>query len=245
MKFILITAFLAIFSFKSYSQSSPPIIDLSLENADSTSNTYTLEFGDSLDIFLKIKNNSELNLDTTEFVYFGLIGFDNYYIAAEDTTDHKKVYLRPQEHFITHGIHSENNQSLEIDELIELCFYLKMPANYNLYSDTVLSNDTVCIQLVLKADPNYTSIKDDVATTQFYKIYPNPASDILYIDFDANTILQSNIQIVNVLGKVVYEVIQDKDANHNIIDISHLPSGIYQIKMLIGNIHISEKFIKH
>ena len=60
-------------------------------------------------------------------------------------------------------------------------------------------------------------------------IYPNPATEILYIDNPNHEDLA--ITIMNVLGQNVVEQNISANENHSIIDISHLDSGYYLAKI--------------
>ena len=60
-------------------------------------------------------------------------------------------------------------------------------------------------------------------------IYPNPATEILYIDNPNHENLA--ITIMNVLGQNVVEQNISANENHSIIDISHLDSGYYLAKI--------------
>jgi hypothetical protein len=56
------------------------------------------------------------------------------------------------------------------------------------------------------------------------KVYPNPASSVLYIEFQSN----ENAEIVNVLGQLVRSVTVQGAA---VVDISDLKTGVYWVKM--------------
>ncbi|MBN2778294.1 MAG: T9SS type A sorting domain-containing protein [Bacteroidales bacterium] len=77
-------------------------------------------------------------------------------------------------------------------------------ANFNIFdpSSDIISN----------------SIKDDL------KIYPNPASDYLYVE--TNT--KESIKIYDMFGRIVEQV--DLNNGNNSVDISALSSGVYTIK---------------
>lgn len=64
------------------------------------------------------------------------------------------------------------------------------------------------------------------------RVYPNPVSDMLYIDLIDNTMYQE-LQLFNSLGKLVV-MTSGKDL-HNRLDLSHLPAGIYHLQMKINN----------
>jgi uncharacterized delta-60 repeat protein len=70
-------------------------------------------------------------------------------------------------------------------------------------------------------------------------IYPNPASDIIYIDTDKITIV-GNVQIADLNGKVLY----DKPYSNNCINVSFLPKGTYILSVATSNGVKYSKFLK-
>ena len=69
-----------------------------------------------------------------------------------------------------------------------------------------------------------TSIGLDLNGPDKVNIYPNPATDNIYI---SNLIEKSNIKIYDTNGKLVLE---NKILNKEYIDISTLSKGVYQLK---------------
>ena len=68
-------------------------------------------------------------------------------------------------------------------------------------------------------------------------IYPNPASDNIYIENTQNIIINS-ISIFDVYGKLISEI---KSVENNLINISYLNTGIYSFMISINN---GEKLVK-
>lgn len=73
------------------------------------------------------------------------------------------------------------------------------------------------------------------------KIIPNPISTIFKIEGFKEDYRGYNLKIVNVLGKEVY---QQKELVTNTIDISHLESGIYLLRIFKGNNQKTIKILK-
>ena len=72
-----------------------------------------------------------------------------------------------------------------------------------------------------------------------FEVYPNPVSDILYInnpDFEI-----SNISIFNMLG----EKIVAQETIKNQIDVSKLPNGMYMVVLVAYNKKITKKIVKY
>lgn len=73
-------------------------------------------------------------------------------------------------------------------------------------------------------DLTKASSSNDMSEIDF-KIYPNPATDILNISLNGNLILEKVI-IYNNLGQVV------KTTNHTVINIDHLSPGVYFVEVI-------------
>ena len=85
------------------------------------------------------------------------------------------------------------------------------------------------------SDLGITDVKE-YNTKSDFRIFPNPAEDFITVQ----TLEGSNVQIFDVLGLEVKSVGTGLDLSTQRIDISHLPSGVYFIK--IGDRF--EKFVK-
>ena len=64
-------------------------------------------------------------------------------------------------------------------------------------------------------------------------VYPNPASDIVSVDFNLENSSLVELSVINILGKKVIEVIPNEKFErgnyHYNINIDNLPVGIYII----------------
>jgi hypothetical protein len=70
-------------------------------------------------------------------------------------------------------------------------------------------------------------------------IYPNPANDVLNIDLNGLSKTETNIEILNTLGQVVY---QTKSLNqHLVINTSELAGGVYMVNIKQNNNVIAVK----
>jgi polyhydroxybutyrate depolymerase len=71
-------------------------------------------------------------------------------------------------------------------------------------------------------------------------IYPNPTYGLLSIKSETS----KKIEIINELGQQVYYVYSDVHTSSNIIDISHLPRGVYFLKINNNNSLVYKKIVK-
>ncbi len=79
-----------------------------------------------------------------------------------------------------------------------------------------------------------------------YNIYPNPVSNTLNIDLFANENDNTEIQILNTAGQVVYSTTQTLNNGQNNLsfDVNSLTKGVYFIKINGSNTYETKKFVK-
>jgi hypothetical protein len=74
------------------------------------------------------------------------------------------------------------------------------------------------------------------------RIFPNPASDIINVNF-FNTIPKAKVIIFNISGKLI--LLKEIDDNFNQINISELSKGIYFMKIETNETTVTKKVIKN
>ena len=91
---------------------------------------------------------------------------------------------------------------------------------------TIESNDLVQPEIIVPVTLAVTLGVDDNKQKGF-KIYPNPASDLLQVDFSSNTKL---VRLVNPQGQIIreYSVVGAK----KMIDLTGFADGLYQIQLI-------------
>lgn len=83
--------------------------------------------------------------------------------------------------------------------------------------------------------------EDFTAVTSNLVLYPNPAKSILNIKLPNQTgVTITGVTVYNTLGQMVYNTTKNTDK----IDLGHLQSGIYTIKVATGKSEWNGKFIK-
>ena len=134
--------------------------------------------------------------------------------------------------------------------------------SYNIYyDDIILANVSDNSYIVKNLDENYeycftvTAIRNETESnkskevcaktlsegikelTEEFNIYPNPVSDKLYIDTDADIeIYNINGQRINVQRTIINE--------QQSINVSNLQSGIYLVKIKLGSYEVIKKIVK-
>jgi len=76
------------------------------------------------------------------------------------------------------------------------------------------------------------------------QIFPNPISDMLYIEFTSPVKGNTNIEIYNCLGKVIYSNIISEQDHLFPVHFSEFPSGVYLIRMQLDKEIVLQKIIK-
>lgn len=91
---------------------------------------------------------------------------------------------------------------------------------------------------IWKINPTTVSLLHEPLETNKLKVYPNPSEDFINLDSE---ITIDNISIFNSKGYMI----SFENRENNRINISHLPSGLYIIKLEIGGKAIIKKMIKN
>lgn len=90
------------------------------------------------------------------------------------------------------------------------------------------------------ADEYYLTLGfGDYSVTNKLLIYPNPTSDLLFIK---NTSDNSNIEIINDLGQIIFK---KNLSTNDVIDVSDFANGVYIIAINSHNSRFYTKIIKH
>jgi hypothetical protein len=100
----------------------------------------------------------------------------------------------------------------------------------------VLANGTV-IPL-----SNVTGV-NEIETGSNFRVYPNPASDVLNFQLADNSAPLKEISIFDVAGKKVLSVANPSQEFNKAIDISSLQSGIYSVNILTENSVAAQKLL--
>jgi len=97
--------------------------------------------------------------------------------------------------------------------------------------------DNLCYALPSTADTNGpTTAVTDIALANNLNIYPNPTSDILYIDAHENRPIQQ-IELYDILGQRVYQ----KTNPNNKLDLSDFQTGLYFLQVDYGTTKVTRK----
>lgn len=76
-------------------------------------------------------------------------------------------------------------------------------------------------------------------------IYPNPAQDYITVKFDNadNNIIEHNLRITDISGRLVYNAVLPYGSRSNKVNIANLETGYYVVTLVSGTRSISQKLI--
>lgn len=88
---------------------------------------------------------------------------------------------------------------------------------------------------------NASSGVGDQSCVETIRVYPNPVKDKLHIDFGTETNRNTNILVINTLGKIVLNESSVR-VSDTTLDLQGITSGIYYLKLTIDGKVINRKF---
>lgn len=185
------------FNHITYAQQSTFTADLAIFKADS--HTIELKYNDSADIHFYITNLGFDNIDTSNFIVFGMNGIPpNYYLIAQN--ENGLIPLNYGDTVRSFGVRFSNNQILEEDDIVDYCYFLRN----NEYEDHFIfdpnqDNDTLCFTIIYKKG-------NDVGVNQLsfdetIHLNPNPASQFINIPLIQHQ--PATIKIYSIEGRIL------------------------------------------
>lgn len=98
-----------------------------------------------------------------------------------------------------------------------------------------ISDKIGCTQSIDVVVENASSV-EDIASLSSFSLMPNPASSVSVLDARFSESVDIDIQVLNLVGKVVESVRFDRtNSIRHSFDLSNYASGIYLVKMNVGN----------
>jgi len=101
---------------------------------------------------------------------------------------------------------------------------------------------------ILSTQQHYTALtlrnEDNLVTSPSMRIYPNPSTDFISIDFQ-NIRDNGTIEIYDLSGKSISEQSVESESDDLRVKVSHLPSGSYIIRLKFDDsTYATERFVK-
>lgn len=132
------------------------------------------------------------------------------------------------------------------------CYFATVDANHNssypyLIGPTYYGNKTAAkVTSVTETTTTYSTplgISDNQLKNSEIKIFPNPASNLIAIQFDG--LLENNysIELFDILGKVIKKTTINAGQSITYFDVQDIYNGTYYIKISDGNNHVTKSII--
>jgi uncharacterized repeat protein (TIGR01451 family) len=90
-------------------------------------------------------------------------------------------------------------------------------------------NEPVVTNTAINTIETITNISSQTSTDNSWNVYPNPSTGALYIVNSSTIKEESQIQVLNSIGQIVFE--ETISSNYKNIDLSKLNSGVYFVKI--------------
>ncbi len=181
---------------------------------------YQVEKTDTLRIYLMIDGDTVLFNPVRSGERNKYMIFDNKLIANGDSITFWNIMQLPME---------------KQNKTVSMCFSLQ-PHNGTTLEDTIISNNSSCVQVIAKKDP--ASIQQ-LNSNQSIICYPNPANQLLYFNKDLHT---QSATLLDMSGNTISTMV----ASTNTIDCTNIANGMYIIRSISADgVHSQVVHILH
>jgi hypothetical protein len=106
------------------------------------------------------------------------------------------------------------------------------------------SDNTIKISNGFQPQLYVTAVEENIETGVKITVYPNPASDIVNIRFDVALDQEVKLLMISSQGKPVKSIIIEATTIEKEINLQDLPSGIYYLRLIKGNLSNVYKVVK-
>ena len=208
-----------------------------LKKTDISSQDETLNKGEYYDV--KILSNGNFNIEGIQLVLdINLENIELIDISSDVLTDFSEANNVVIENdkikiLYTKDIHTKENYLVEPGSVL---FTLKLKAKQNAIlheslglnrnkATNILKSITEDLpyQLFMKWKNKVSNKTHNISSNFDIRLYPQPASDCVYVRFKNSSVRNVNYIITNIVG----EVVQNGRLNNNRIGVSHLQTGLY------------------
>ena len=100
---------------------------------------------------------------------------------------------------------------------------------YVWYDGRIMSTTTR--QMTIQVDSIFSGLTYTTLGGELFSSFPNPANDVVYIDFENPTTASTTLQITNSLGAVVVAYELPTGTSSRQLDVGHLPAGVYHVSV--------------
>jgi hypothetical protein len=111
--------------------------------------------------------------------------------------------------------------------------------------DATLGDAIGQYDVIYNAQTNPVGISENNVPSFSTNIYPNPVHSVMNVDINLASATNVYVELIDVLGKVVYtEVIQGQAGTNNLkIQVKNLATGVYSLRMVTGSDSVSQPVV--
>jgi len=193
---------------------------------------FTLDPGDSVDIGLRVINHGPDDIDTTNYILWGLNDFAGFLVVQGN--EGELLPIATGDTVISKGIRFKYSEDAAFEETtpIEVCYYLKTNLDPDEFiTDTNQENDTFCFTVIYTKNEHPSAMEQVKNKEIAIAVYPNPAENIVHIPLNKSRGLQM-ITVFTADGRVCYR--KEADANNTreiVLATGEWPRGFYFVKV--------------
>jgi len=126
------------------------------------------------------------------------------------------------------------NGTTPIPGAVDSCYQTIFPGSYTVNITDTNGCTSSSLPFVL------TSVNDPYQTDVIIKIYPNPVSSMLNLEWKSHAILQK-IELFSMLGKLILDIEPGEPYTNHVIDLTAVPNGTYYVRASFNNEQFYQK----
>ncbi len=100
-------------------------------------------------------------------------------------------------------------------------------ASATIFCDSLTAVPTMLFGMATDAEDAYNAVRE-VSAPNLWRLYPNPASDLLKITSPGHNAIDCNLQVMNINGTSILNR-SARFSGSYVMDVSNLPSGVYNL----------------
>lgn len=196
-------------------------VDLQM-SIESPQNDEVIDYGDTLYLKINVKNIGPDTLFMNSDTFY-------YVSSAAPISSSNWADLNPGDSAVFDFMYMVNDGHVD-DQTQDICIYF-LPYS-NSFVDTNATNDTSCVSYTLKGSQNDVGIDNVQLLNDKINIYPNPAREHVFINFNLARKERIHVRLYDIIGRqIIHEQKDLPKGEHSIsLDILELNPGIYWLK---------------
>lgn len=188
---------------------------------------YTINAGDSLDVGFRIYNQGPDDIDTSNFIIYGIPGLPpGLALVVQDENGHL-IPVANGDTIQSRGLRFSNLEPSARDTTMEFCFFLMVNEDQDEFiHDPNQLNDTICYQITWKGTGTGIAGRTQALPLQ---MNPNPAVDKAAIELAGDAGSEGTVQIYSIDGRLWRALPVKRSDTRVEWDVHDWPKGVYMV----------------